>query len=119
MDVSGAQNSSGTPPRVVGRPFMPGGRATPAAGRSRSQRPPELVGEDGMKLAVFWFSIMQDETRRDRDRLEASRLLADRGWGKAPAYAAIEEADSLDLASLEQAAEEFRKMVLRLAPDQD
>lgn len=45
---------------------------------------------------------MQDETRRDSDRLEASRLLADRGWGKAPAYAAIEEADPLDLASAEQ-----------------
>ena len=29
---------------------------------------------------------MQDETRRDSDRLEASRLLADRGWEKAAAY---------------------------------
>jgi hypothetical protein len=57
---------------------------------------------------------MQDETRRDSDRLEASRLLADRGWGKAPAYAAIEEADPLDLASAEQAAEEFRQSILRL-----
>jgi len=72
-----------------------------------------------MKLAAFWFSIMHDETRRDSDRLEASRLLADRGWGKAPTYAAIEEADPLDLASLEEAAEEFKKRLLRLAPPPD
>jgi hypothetical protein len=49
--------------------------------------------------------------------LEAS-LLADRGWGKAPTFAAIEEEDPLDLANLEQAAEEFRAKVLRLAEDQ-
>jgi hypothetical protein len=48
-------------------------------------------------------------------RLEASRLLADRGWGKAPTYAAIEEEDPLDLASLEEAAEDFRRRIIRLA----
>jgi hypothetical protein len=69
-----------------------------------------------MKLAEFWVSIMEDPLRRDSDRLEASRLLADRGWGKAPTYAAIEEADPLDLANLEQAAEDFRQRILRLAP---
>ena len=42
------------------------------------------------------------------DRPEASKLLADRGWGKAPTYVAIEEDDPLALASLEQAAEGFR-----------
>jgi hypothetical protein len=63
-----------------------------------------LVGEDGMAIAQFWWDIARDETRRDRDRLEASKLLADRGWGKATVFAAIEESDPLDLASLEQAA---------------
>jgi hypothetical protein len=43
-------------------------------------------------------------------------LLAARGWGKAPAYVAIEEPDPLDLANMEQAAEEFRAAILRLAP---
>jgi hypothetical protein len=38
-----------------------------------------------MALVQLWWDIARDETRRDRDRLEASRLLADRGWGKAPA----------------------------------
>jgi hypothetical protein len=69
-----------------------------------------------MKLAAFWLSIMDDPMRRDSDRLEASRLLADRGWGKAPTYAAMEE-DPLDLANLERAAEEFRASILRLAAD--
>jgi hypothetical protein len=69
-----------------------------------------------MKLAAFWVSIMDDPMRRDSDRLEASRLLADRGWGKAPNYAAIEEGDPLDLANLEAAAEEFRAKILALVP---
>jgi hypothetical protein len=62
-------------------------------------------------------SLVQDETRRDRDRLEASKLLADRGWGKAAAYEP-QEGDPLDLAAMEQAAEEFRAAILRLAPSE-
>ena len=62
---------------------------------------------------------MQDETRRDSDRLEASRLLADRGWGKAPTFAAIEEEDPLGLEAMEQAAEEFRAKIVRLAEQQE
>jgi hypothetical protein len=74
------------------------------------------VGEDGMKLVQLWWDIARDETRRDHDRLEASKLLADRGWGKAPAYEPV-EGDPFDLEDVEAAAEEFRRMVLRLAPD--
>jgi hypothetical protein len=96
---------------MPGRSGNPGGRPKGLAKATR-----ELVGEDGMKLAQFWVSIMEDPMRRDSDRLEASPPLADRGWGKAPTFAAIEEEDPLDLANLEQAAEEFRAAVLRLAP---
>jgi hypothetical protein len=78
----------------------------------------EAVGEDGHKLAEFWTSIMLDETRRDSDRLEASRLLAERGWGKAPAFAAM-EGDPLGFEDLQEAAEDFRRRVLRLAPSGD
>jgi hypothetical protein len=91
----------------------PGGRPQGLAKATR-----ELVGEDGMKLVQLWWDIARDETRRDSDRLEASRLLADRGWGKAPAYAPIEEDNPLGLEDVEAAAEEFRRMVLRLAPDE-
>jgi hypothetical protein len=73
-----------------------------------------LVGEDGMALVELWWSIANDPMRRDRDRLEASKLLADRGWGKAAAYEPQE--DPFDLEEVEAAAEEFRKRVLRLAP---
>jgi len=70
-----------------------------------------------MKLAQFWLSIMDDPMRRDRDRLEASQLLADRGWGKVAVYEPQE--DRFDFEDVEAAAEEFRRMVLRLAPQGD
>jgi hypothetical protein len=82
-------------------------------GLARATR--ELVGEDGHKLAEFWLSIMEDPMRRDSDRLEASRLLADRGWGRAASFEA-QQGDPLDLAALEEAAAEFRANILRLAP---
>jgi hypothetical protein len=74
-----------------------------------------------MALAELWWSIAQDPMQRTSDRLEASRLLADRGWGKAAAYQP-QEGDPLDLAAAEQAAEEFRAKILALVPpeaDQD
>jgi hypothetical protein len=78
---------------------------------SRATR--ELIGEDGMKLVELWWDIAKDPMRRDSDRLEASRLLADRGWGKAASFEPV-EGDPLDLAVLEGAAEEFRASILRL-----
>jgi hypothetical protein len=90
----------------------PGGRPKGLAKATR-----ELVGEDGTALTQLWWDIARDETRRDSDRLEASRLLADRGWGKAAAYQP-QEGDPLELAALEGAAEEFRLAVLRLAPSE-
>jgi hypothetical protein len=112
MSTTQNRNRSGRWPKGVSG--NPGGRPQGLAKATR-----ELVGGDGHKLAQFWVSIMQDETRRDSDRLEASKLLADRGWGKAPTFAAIEEVDPLDLADLEAAAEEFRAKILQLAGDGD
>jgi hypothetical protein len=91
----------------------PGGRPK---GLSRATR--ELVGEDGMALVRLWWDIARDESRRDRDRLEASRLLADRGWGKAASFEPV-EGDPFDLADAERAAEEFRRRIIRLAEKQD
>src|SRR4029453_4540858 len=111
--MSTAQNNGRTMGGVTGKGFRPGRSGNPG-GRPQSlaKATRALVGEDGMALAQLWWDIARDETRRDRDRLEASRLLADRGWGKAPTYAAIEEADPLDLANLEAAAEDFRARIL-------
>jgi hypothetical protein len=74
----------------------------------------ELVGNDGMALAKLWWSIANDPMRRDSDRLEASRMLADRGWGK-PANFAPQDGDPLGLEDVDQAVEEFNRNVLRLA----
>jgi L-rhamnose isomerase len=111
------QNNGRSTGGVTGKGFRPGRSGNPG-GRPQSlaKATRALVGEDGMALAQLWWDIARDETRRDRDRLEASRLLADRGWGKAPTYAAIEEADPLDLANLEAAAEDFRARILALVP---
>jgi hypothetical protein len=57
-----------------------------------------------MKLAELWWSIASDPMRRDSDRLEASRLLAERGWGKAAVFT-MQEGDPLDLADAERARE--------------
>jgi hypothetical protein len=78
------------------------------SGRGDSGRRPVLA------LAQIWWDIARDETRRDSDRLEASRLVAERGWGKAPACAAIEEGDPLGLADVEKTAEAFRAKIMRL-----
>jgi uncharacterized protein DUF5681 len=83
MSTTQNRDRSGRFPKGVSG--NPGGRPQGLAKATR-----ELVGDDGRKLAEFWLSVMEDPLRRDSDRLEASRLLADRGWGKAPAYAAIE-----------------------------
>jgi hypothetical protein len=52
--------------------------------------------------------------------LEASRLLAERGWGKPVAFESL-EGDPFDLADAERAAEAFRAQVMRLAegPESD
>src|SRR5262245_66056085 len=108
MSTTQNRDRSGRFPKGVSG--NPGGRPQ---GLCKATR--ELVGEDGHRLAEFWVSIMDDPMRRDSDRLEASRLLADRGWGRAAQYQP-QEGDPLDLAALEQAAEEFRAKILRLAP---
>lgn len=90
--------SSTAAANVVGRPFEKGKSGNPggkARGLAKSTR--ELVGDDGLKLAEFWVSIYEDTNAKMADRLEASRLLADRGWGKAASFAPIEEDDPLGL----------------------
>jgi len=110
--VTAPQNRKGSGRFPKGISGNPGGRPQ---GLARATR--ELVGEDGKKLTELWWSIAQDSMQRTSDRLEASKLLADRGWGQAAVYEPQE--DPFDLEEMEAAAEEFRRMVLRLAPDQD
>ena len=71
--------------------FLPGNNANPGGrpkGLSRQTR--DLVGEDGEPLVRLWLEIALDPSQKTSDRLEASRLLADRGWGKALASVEID-----------------------------
>jgi hypothetical protein len=76
-----AQSSAGTA-KVVGRPFPRGTSGNPS-GRPRglTRRVRELVG-DGEAIIQFLIDTMNDPTVRRRDRLDAARMLFDRGWGR-------------------------------------
>jgi hypothetical protein len=83
--VSSVQNNAGsTIGGITGAGFAPGQSGNPAGrprGLARITR--ELVADDGRPIAEFWLATMKDPGAKLSERLEASRLLADRGWGKA------------------------------------
>jgi hypothetical protein len=116
--VSAPQNRDGSGPWPKGVSGNPGGRPKGQAELSKSAR--NLVGGDGEALIQIWWSIANDPMRRDSDRLRASELLAERGWGKAANFEPL-EGDPLGLADAEAAAEVFRAMILCLAdgPESD
>lgn len=95
-----------------GQSGNPGGRPK---GLARTTR--ELLGDDGLAIVEFWAHVMADEGARTPDRLEASRLLAERGWGKPPTYEPIEAADqeSLPQEQVDEAVRRFEAEVVRLA----
>jgi hypothetical protein len=57
--------------------------------------------------------VLNDEKARMGDRLEASRLLADRGWRKAPSLRPIEQDDPLEISG---AREKLAARLARLVP---
>lgn len=93
--------------KVVGRPFEPGKSGNPGGrpkGLAKTVR--EVLGRAAKEgedasiiLAEFWANVMADPNAKMEHRIKASELLADRGWGKAPQYAPIEDEDPLDLSA--------------------
>jgi hypothetical protein len=51
-------------------------------------------------LVDILVSVAEDERAKPAERIAAVRELADRGWGKAPAFAAMEGADPLELGAI-------------------
>lgn len=101
---------------VTGAGFAPGRSGNPGGrpkGMARLAR--ELTGGDGESILRFYAAAMagkmtnpeHDSTRpasadnpefvvvSERGRLEAAKLLAERGYGKAPQFVPIEEGDPL------------------------
>jgi uncharacterized protein DUF5681 len=84
---------------VTGKGFQPGQSGNPG-GRPKgiAAKAREVCGSDGEKLITFWFAVMNDASYEVKDRLAASRLLSERGFGKPPQFMPIEDADPLALA---------------------
>lgn len=80
-----AAKSAETARPVVGRPFQPGQSGNPT-GRPKglAKRARELVGDDGTRVLEFLATVMDDESARLGDRIEAAKLLLERGFGRAP-----------------------------------
>jgi hypothetical protein len=68
--------------------YQPGASGNPGGRPHRLAR--AAVGDDGRRIIDFWVNVMDDDTASTRDRLEASRLLADPGWGKVTAQAPLD-----------------------------
>lgn len=88
----------------VGVPFKkgqsgnPGGRPKGVAARAR-----DLVGNDPTRLLEVLLAVAEDETEKASDRVRATQELLDRGWGKSPSYAPVEEGDPLELDAVDRA----------------
>jgi hypothetical protein len=70
-----------------------------------------------------WLDVARDPRAKPAERIAAWRELADRGYGKAPAFAAIESADPLELDAIagevQAIADELRaRRVARETPPQ-
>jgi hypothetical protein len=99
-------NNGRTTGGITRRGFRPGQSGNPGGrpkGLARATR--ELLGDDGLTIVKLWVGIMNDPNRKTRDRLEASKLLAERGWGKAALMAAADDDEMQLLEANEQRIE--------------
>lgn len=115
---SDVQSNAGTTEGgVTGKGFKPGQSGNPS-GRPRgiARRVRDVIGDDGDAIVGFWGAVLSGEIQTVRhvqqgdkmvevsqyeevsvaDRIAVSKLLAERGWGKPPQFAPIEDADPLE-----------------------
>lgn len=115
-----------------GRRFQAGQSGNPKGrpkGIARKVR--QVLGDDdGETLARFWSACLTgllvhvdgDGVRHEekvdmKDRIAVSKILAERGWGKPPVYAPMEDEDPLDLSerSTAEIAASFERRIDELA----
>jgi hypothetical protein len=60
-----------------------------------------------LRLAQGLLEIAEAPKAHDRDRVAAIREVLDRGWGKAPAFAAMESDDPLELSEIAREIQEI------------
>ena len=63
--------------RPLLRPGSPGGRP-----KGLARRVKEEFGHDGAGLVSFLAGVVADTEAKTTDRLEAARILLERGWGR-------------------------------------
>ncbi len=73
----------------------PSGRPKGLAAAVKDRTTPEEIVEGFLEIA-------RDPRAKPAERIAAWREIADRGYGKAPAFAAIEGADPLELGAIAQ-----------------
>jgi Family of unknown function (DUF5681) len=118
-------NPASRPGGVTGKGWVKGQSGNPSGrpkGLAHATREilKRAVGEgedEALVLARFWASVMADPKAKMEHRLQAADRLADRGWGKPPQYAPIEDADPLDFGDREavEIAAEFDSRLDELA----
>ena len=101
--MSSLENNRETtrPGGITGNGFKPGQSGNPGGrpkGLAKTVR--DLCGGSPLRLAQVLLEIAEDPKAHNRDRVAATRELLDRGWGKAPAFAAMEAGDPLELGEI-------------------